>query len=84
MNDTVKLPEWFKGELYKEGGVVTNPYSGAECELSAVELSMYDFVKGSEMLISNGIGVESLIDDFYKGISWFKEHSNESYFILLD
>ena len=43
-----KLPKWFEGELYTEGSVVTNPYSGEEAELTAEELSIYDFIKGAE------------------------------------
>ena len=37
-----KLPKWFKGELYEEGAVVKNRFSGEEYELNAMELSMYD------------------------------------------
>jgi hypothetical protein len=36
-----KLPKWFDGELYSEGGTVKNPFSGEEYELTAPELSMY-------------------------------------------
>ena len=38
-----KLPEWFDGELYKEGGVVSNPYSGEKIELDNIEYGIeYD------------------------------------------
>ena len=40
-----KLPKWFKGQLYDEGDTVKNPFSGEECELNNVELSMYDFTR---------------------------------------
>ena len=46
-----KLPKWFEGELYTEGSVVTNPYSGEEAELTAEELSIYDFIKGAEYVM---------------------------------
>ena len=26
----IQLPNWFQAEVYKEGGVVTNPFSGQE------------------------------------------------------
>ena len=42
----VKLPSWFNGELYEEGGTVQNRFSGEEAELTAAELSMYDFIMG--------------------------------------
>ena len=39
-----QLPKWFKGALYKEGEVVTNPFSKEEYKLTNVELSLYDFI----------------------------------------
>ena len=32
----IKLPKWFRGELYKEGGTVRNRFSGEEYELNNV------------------------------------------------
>ena len=46
-----KLPKWFKGELYEEGAVVQNRFGGGEIELNNVELSMYDFVIGSSIVM---------------------------------
>ena len=34
MSTKTKLPKWFKGELYNEGDVVKNPFSGEECKLN--------------------------------------------------
>ncbi len=78
------LPEWFDGETYPDGGEVTNPYSGCGCWLNAKELSMYDFIKGSEMLLESGIRNEELIKQFYEGLWWFKDNNIEAYMILLD
>jgi hypothetical protein len=78
-----KLPKWFDGEVYSEGGKVTNPYSGECCELNNVELSMYDFVKGSEFIL-NSVPSDDLSDLFYKGLDWFKENNIEAYMKLLD
>jgi len=80
-----KLPKWFKGELYAEGSIVKNPYSGEEYELTAEELSMYDFIKGAEMCIGMGMYVSSKIkEDFEKGLSWFRINNGKAYMILLD
>ena len=38
------LPNWFKGELFAEGAIATNPDSGESFELNAEELSMYPFI----------------------------------------
>ena len=78
-----KLPKWFDGEIYDKGGRVTNPYSGQSCELNNVELSMYDFIKGSELLLMVGSN-ESLVNLFYEGLDWFKDNNTEAYIILLD
>ena len=45
-----KLPKWFKGQLYDKGDTVKNPFSGEVCELNAIELSMYDFIVGSQLV----------------------------------
>jgi len=45
-----KLPKWFKGQIYDKGDTVKNPFSGETCELNNVELSMYDFIIGSQMV----------------------------------
>ena len=80
-----KLPKWFNGQLYDKGEVVKNPYSGEEYELTAEELSMYDFIKGAEMCISSGRYVNSKIqDDFHKAIRWFIKANPKAYMTLLD
>ena len=79
-----ELPDWFEGELYKEGGEVTNPYSGTTVYLTPVELSMYDFVKGCEMICSVGGKNQKIEDDFYKALWWFKDNSPKNYMTLLD
>lgn len=78
------LPEWFDGEVYTEGAEVTNPYSGCSCYLSPKELSMYDFIKGAEMLLENNTRSEYLVNAFYEGLWWFKDNNIEAYIILLD
>ena len=81
-----KLPKWFDGKLYKEGDTVTNPYSGEEIELTAVELSMYDFCMGATFVYEmQGLSVNSkIIKDLRKGLDWFRKHNPEAYMILLD
>ena len=83
---TAKLPKWFKGMCYNEGAVVTNPFSGEEYELNNVELSMYDFIVGSQMVfeLAPHTVSQDKIDDFQKGLNWFKKHNIEAYMVLLD
>ena len=81
-----KLPKWFTGSLYAEGSIVENPFSKEEYELNNVELSMYDFLMGCAMLFersSNRVN-DDMINDYEKGIRWFRQNNPEAYMALLD
>ena len=77
-----QLPKWFNGELYKEGGIVRNSFSGEKYELNNVELSMYDFVMGS--VIMSEMGMTDVVPNLRKGLDWFRTHNAEAYMVLLD
>ena len=79
-----KLPKWFTGELYEEGATVQNRFSGEEIELNAIELSIYDFVMGSTILVEMGGGGPNMIKELRKGLDWFRTHNAEAYMVLLD
>ena len=82
---TKQLPKWFNGELYEEGGTVRNRFSGEEYELNAMELSMYDFIIGSTMVLEMAGGYKHTdVTDLRKGLDWFRTHNAEAYMILLD
>ena len=80
----VELPKWFDGELYSEGGEVTNPYSGQSYELTAEELSMYDFIIGANQLMEMGMIAFKNQNDMRKGLTWFRKNNPEAYYVLLD
>ena len=77
-----KLPKWFDGELYKEGAVVQNRFGGAEIELNAMELSMYDFVMGSTVMCE--MGMTEVVPNLRRGLDWFRTHNATAYMVLLD
>ena len=80
-----KLPKWFKGELYEEGAVVANRFSGEEYELNNVELSMYDFVMGATIVLEMAGGYKHTnVDELRKGLDWFRMNNAEAYMVLLD
>ena len=80
-----KLPSWFNGELYEEGGTVQNRFSGEEYELNNVELSMYDFVIGASITAEMGIfNTPHHIQELRKGLDWFRENNAKAYMVLLD
>ena len=81
-----KLPKWFKGQLYDEGDTVKNPFSGEEFELNNVELSMYDFIIGSQMVfeMAPNTVTPGKVKDFQKGLDWFRTHNASAYMTLLD
>ena len=80
------LPNWFNGELYSEGGIVTNPFSGESYELTAVELSMYDFIIGSQTAfdILPHLATDKRINEFHEALRWFRENNPKAYYVLLD
>ena len=80
-----QLPKWFNGELYKEGDTVRNRFSGEEYELNNVELSMYDFIIGSTMVLEMVGGYKHTdVDELRKGLDWFRKNNAEAYMVLLD
>ena len=79
-----KLPKWFKGELYEEGAIVQNRFGGAEIELNAMELSMYDFVMGCSIMTEMGNHDTKLITELRKGLDWFRMNNAKAYMVLLD
>ena len=42
------VPKWFKGTIYNEGETVTNQFSGVCYTLNGLELSIYDYIMGSQ------------------------------------
>ena len=79
-----KLPKWFDGVLYNIGDKVTNPFSEESIELTAEELSMYDFLMGAQMLFDLGMQDESILKNFHNGLNWFRKHNPKAYMVLLD
>jgi len=81
-----KLPAWFEGMQYDKGDTVKNPFSGEEYELNATELSMYDFVVGSQMVMemTPKMTTPKMVKDFQKGLDWFRKNNSQAYMVLLD
>jgi len=80
------LPAWFKGECYTHGSAVKNPFSGEEYELTNEELSMYDFIVGSQLVMEmtpKHVTPEA-VKDFQKGLDWFRSKNAKAYMVLLD
>ena len=81
---TQKQPKWFQGEIYSKGGEVRNPFSGETYELNGLELSLYDFIMGSQMVFSQFEATRKQITDFDKALRWFRVNNPEAYMVLLD
>jgi len=83
--DRKKLPKWFNGELYEEGATVRNRFSGEEYKLNNIELSMYDFVIGSTMVLEMPGGYKHAdVSLLRKGLDWFRKNNPQAYMVLLD
>jgi hypothetical protein len=70
------MPKWFNGQVYSEGGRVSNPFTGESVELTAEELSMYDLIMGAQMV--------QRYELVRKGLDWFRRENAEAYMVLLD
>jgi hypothetical protein len=79
-----KQPKWFEGQIYSEGGEVKNPFSGETYELNGLELSLYDFIIGSQMVFSQFEATRKQINDFDKALRWFRVNNPQAYMVLLD
>ena len=85
MSKNNKLPKWFNGECYTHGATVQNRFSGEEYELNNVELSMYDFVIGSSLVLEMYNGHKHTnVEDLRKGLDWFRKNNAKAYMVLLD
>ena len=80
------IPKWFQGMIYDKGETVKNPFSGEEYTLNGVELSMYDFIIGSQyvMEVAPKTVTNKQIDEFHKALRWFQKNNIEAYMVLLD
>ena len=80
------LPKWFDGLLYTNGETVTNKFTGVEVYLTGVELSIYDFIMGTQwvMEVAPKTVTSKQINDFHKGLRWFQKNNINAYMALLD
>jgi hypothetical protein len=80
------VPKWFKGTIYEQGETVVNPFSNEEYKLNGLELSMYDFIMGSQYVFEMApkTVTPKQINDFQKALSWFRKNNIDAYMALLD
>tara|TARA_B110000285_G_scaffold233019_1_gene305594 strand:- start:594 stop:857 length:264 start_codon:yes stop_codon:yes gene_type:complete len=80
------VPKWFKGEIYEEGDMVTNKFSGEDFVLNALELSIYDFIMGSQYVFEMAPKTitQKQVSEFQKALTWFRKNNVDAYFVLLD
>jgi hypothetical protein len=77
VNAKQKLIKLFPGiNLYEDGAMVQNPFSGEEIQLDNVAVSCYDLVMGAQ--------VTENWDIVRKGIAWFRQYYPKEYMVLLD
>jgi hypothetical protein len=81
-----KMPKWFKGMIYDQGEKVANVFSGDSYELNGLELSIYDFIMGSQYVFEMApkTVTEKQITEFQKALTWFRVNNAEAYMVLLD
>ena len=80
------VPKWFQGMIYDKGETVTNSFSGEQYDLNGIELSMYDFIMGSQYVfeVAPKTVTPKKVSEFQKALNWFRKNNTEAYFVLLD
>ena len=75
------VPKWFKGTIYEQGETVVNPFSNEEYELNGLELSMYDFIMGSQYVFEMApkTVTPKQVNDFQKALSWFRKNNIDAF-----
>ena len=81
-----KIPKWFQGMIYDQGEEVTNSFSGERYTLNALELSIYDYIMGSNYIfeVAPKTVTKKQIGEFQKALTWFRVNNTEAYMVLLD
>ena len=78
--------------MYERCNTVTNPFSGETYKLNALELSIYDFIMGANLVLEDAYDkqqkpskrLQKITKDLYKGLDWFRSNNSEAYMVLLD
>ena len=78
VKQTNNIPSWFQGNIYKKGNTVTNDWTNQSSYLNNIELSIYDFIMGAEMMGFGNIEKVSMAKD------WFRRTNLKAYMTLLD
>lgn len=81
-----EIPKWFEGMIYDQGEEVTNPFSGECYTLNGLELSIYDFIIGSQYVfeVAPKTVTPKQVSEFQKALNWFRKNNIEAYMVLLD
>jgi hypothetical protein len=81
-----KIPKWFQGAIYDQGEEVTNPFTGLCYTLNAIELSIYDYIIGSNYIfeVAPKTVTQKQVSEFHKALTWFRVNNAEAYMVLLD
>ena len=85
MENSKNTPNWFEGNIYENGGAVIIESSGEEFELNNLELSIYDFLCGTHVVLMDNHFIDFEIDFeiYLNGIEWFKQNNHKAYMKLL-
>ena len=80
------VTKWFKGSIYEQSEEVINPFSGQCYTLNGLELSMYDFIIGSQHVfeVAPKTVTPKQVNDFHKALNWFRKNNIDAYMVLLD
>jgi len=72
--------------IYTKGDKVKNPFSGESYDLTGLELSIYDFIIGCQMVFDSAPSTmtKKRINEFDEALNWFRVNNPQAYYVLLD
>ena len=84
-----RKPNWFKGKIYDNGQYVENPISKDGCKLTNIELSIYDYLMGLNIMVQEKVfsdkkEEEKQINNIQLCLEWFKYNNLLKYMILFE
>ena len=72
--------------IYAQGEQCVNPFTEQSYNLTGIELSIYDFILGSQyvMEVAPKTVTSKQINEFHKALRWFQQNNIDAYMVLLD
>ena len=66
--------------IFNENEIITNPYSGISVELKPIQVAIYDYIRGYELLTSNPI--YCIVPKKQRDVAYTNTRAAKDYFMM--